>query len=62
MKKEIRDKRKKLLKESLRLRDLANETPGEKGFEIRDNQNDVYHKWKFYDGIIKADDKINRKH
>ena len=62
MKKEIRDKRKKLLKESLRLRDLANENSGDKGFQIRDKHDVIYKKWKFYDSIIKANDKINRKH
>lgn len=61
MKRSVRDTRENLRKESIKLRNLANETPGEKGIKIRDNQNDIYHKWKFYDSIIKANDKINKK-
>ena len=58
MNREIRDVRDKLRKQSITLRNLANETSGEKGFEIRDKQNQVYNKWKFYTNILKANDKI----
>lgn len=59
MNKGIREKKDNLYEESVLLRNLANETPGEKGFLIRDKQNEVYKKWEFYANIIKANDKVN---
>lgn len=59
MKKEIREKRNELYQTSLRMRDIANDTKGEKGIEIRKKQDDVYKKWKFYHNIIKKMDEKN---
>lgn len=57
MKREIRDEREKLYRESLRMRNLANEISGKKSFEIREEQDKVYHKWKFYTNMIKEFEK-----
>ena len=61
MKKEIREKRHDLYRKSLKLRDLSNSFDGEKSYEIRKKQDEIYNKWKFYNNIIKADDKINKQ-
>lgn len=60
MRREIREKRHKLYQDSVRLRDCSNEGKGEHTFKIREKQDEVYKKWKFYDEIIKANDKINK--
>lgn len=57
MKPEIRNKRNKLLKESKLLRlKMQNAKSVCQFLEIRDLQTNVYNKWKFYDGLIKAFD------
>jgi hypothetical protein len=61
MKKEIRDTREKLYKESLRLREIANDVGGYKAFEIRREQDKLFRKWEFYINILKANDKIDKK-
>lgn len=58
MKREIREKRKKIYLESKRLREIAYlGSTFEKAEEIRKEQDDLYKKSKFYDGIIKAMEK-----
>ena len=39
------------------MRNIANEIGGKKSFEIREEQDKVYHKWKFYNNIIKEIEK-----
>lgn len=57
MKREIREKRNEFLKESVKLRNLALDFKGEKSFEVRKKQNEIYNKWKFYSNIIKEMEK-----
>lgn len=59
MKREIRDRRYKLLLKSLDLRRRANNCKNiDKTIELRALQTDIFNLYKFYDGIIKAFDKI----
>lgn len=57
MKKEIRQKRNELLKESVKLRGVALDFEGQKSIELRKKQDATYNKWKFYDNIIKQIEK-----
>lgn len=57
MKREIRDEREKLYRESLKMRQIANETSGKKSFEIREAQDKMYNKWKFYTNMIREMEK-----
>lgn len=57
MKKEIREKRNQLLKESINLRELAFDFEGNKSIEIRKKQDETYNKWKFYTNMIKEFEK-----
>ncbi len=62
MKKEIRDKRNKLKRNSIRLRALTWEEnlPDETIKKIRKKQDDEYKKYKFYDNLIKANERIKK--
>lgn len=58
----IRDKREKLRRESTLLRESAfDKKVIEEQLIIREKQNKVYNKWKFYDSIIKASEKVNSR-
>ena len=61
MKKEIREKRKELYIKSIKLRSLAGDINGKRSYQLRDQQDDVFKRWQFYNGIIKASDKIKDK-
>lgn len=62
MKKEIRDKRFKLLKEGKKLQELSlNDCDFDNAIRIKEQQQEVYDKFKFYDEFIKANDKLKRK-
>lgn len=62
MKREIRDRRNELRETSVRLRKLAWDCDYEEGknFKIRENQTDQYKRFNFFDGMIKATEKITR--
>lgn len=63
MKREIRDKRNELREESKRLKELAWSSEfgeGQNTFEIRERQNDRFNRFKFFDGMIKASDKVRK--
>lgn len=57
MKKEIREKRNELLKESIKLRGVALDFDGEKSNGLRKKQDEIYKKWKFYTNMIKEFEK-----
>ena len=63
MKREIRDKRNDLREGSKRLQELAwnEELRSKKGFELREKQEEQFKKFKFYDGMIKAADKVKEE-
>lgn len=53
--KNLRDQRYKLYKESKTLQQAAlDEDNKKRSYAIKQKQNDAYHKWKFFDGYIKA--------
>lgn len=59
MKREIRDKRTELYFKSIRLQScMFDSSTVKKTQELKKEQDDVYNRWKFYDGILKANDKI----
>lgn len=60
MKREIRDKRDKLRKSSMRLRELTLDCDleMEETLQLRKKQDEQYKKYEFYDNLIKANDKI----
>lgn len=60
MDKEIRIKRNKLRDGSIRLKELAfyDNLGSDTNFKIREKQEKQYKKYKFYDGFIKAADKV----
>lgn len=62
MKREIRDRRNELRETSVRLRKLAWDCDyeEEKNFKIREKQHEQYKRFNFYDGMIKANEKITR--
>ena len=62
MKREIRDRRNELRETSVRLRELAwdCEYAEGKNFTIREKQEDQYKRFNFFDGMIKATEKITR--
>lgn len=56
--KNLRDERYKILRQSTLLQQaVINEDNKGKAFKIKKKQNEVYKKWKFYDGFIKAQEK-----
>lgn len=61
--KNIYTERSKLQREGIIMRRLASskETKIEKAFEIRKHQEEQYKKWQFYDGFIKAKDRMKTK-
>ena len=64
MKRDVRDKRKKYLKDSMRLKELTAPC-GQENYDqimkMRKAQKELYEKWRFYDGIIKANEKFNKE-
>ena len=62
MKREIRDRRNALRETSKRLRELAwnCDFSEEKNFRLRERQDEEYKRFKFYDSMIKANEKVNR--
>lgn len=59
MNRKIRERRKELKTTWIGLRESANRTNSiEKGVNLRILEDKIYRLWKFYDGIIKAFDKI----
>lgn len=62
MKREIRDKRNKLRKSSMKLRELTLDCGFEieKTLELRKKQDDQYKRYEFYDEFIKANEKVRR--
>lgn len=61
MKREIRDKRKKLLIQSMELRTLHFDPQCNNQDEILEQQDKLYKKWSFYDNMIKASEKVKKK-
>jgi hypothetical protein len=61
MKREIRDKRHKLQHQWGELRGLALDSDKCNGMKLRKEEDKVYKKWQFYDGIIKAMEVVNEK-
>ena len=64
IKREVRDKRIRYYKSSKRLRELSapcGEESSKQINKIRKSQNELYMKWRFYDGFIKASEKHNSK-
>lgn len=63
MKREIRDKRNELREESKRLKELAWNCDFKevKNFKIREKQDDRFKRFKFYDGMIKANEKVKEE-
>lgn len=53
----IRDRREKLRQESIRLSELFMEQD-DFNFELYEEQDEIYKKWKFYDNLIKNIDKV----
>lgn len=60
MKREIRDKRANLLKKAKGLRDLQFDEENERSGQTVKEQDDVYKRYKFYDNIIKTNDKMKK--
>lgn len=60
MKREIRDKRANLLKKAKGLRDLQFDEENERTDQTTKEQDDVYKRYKFYDNIIKTNDKMKK--
>jgi AraC-like DNA-binding protein len=59
MKREIRDKRDKLREGSKRLRELALDCGFEQSnYNVRVKQEEQFKRFKFYDGMIKASEKV----
>lgn len=57
--KETRQKRSELCRESFRIRKAMSEDVSyEKMMELKRKQNEIYKKWDFYNGFIKAQEKI----
>lgn len=57
--KEIREERNRLCKQSKLLREKAFDAKSfDVSMKIRENQNQVYNKWKFYDNMIKTMEQI----
>lgn len=59
MKQEIRKRKNELLKQSINLRNYALDFDGKKSIEIREKQDEVYNRWKFYSNMIKEMEKHN---
>lgn len=61
MNKDIRKKRYELLIKSKNLRELSTMQKYEKRKKLRDKQDEIYKKYKFYDNIIKSMEKNNER-
>lgn len=63
MKREVRDKKEQLYKQTKILKKLywENNLSYEKGTQLREEQNEVYNKWVFYNEMLKANDKLKCK-
>lgn len=64
IKRDIREKREKLYKDSRRLRELSapcGEESDRQLKKMRKDQKVLYEKWRFYDGIIKTHEKVNKE-
>ena len=60
MKRDVREKKERLYKESLLLRlEASNTGDYDKSIELRKKQDKLYKKWLFYSNIIKQMDKTN---
>ena len=60
MKRDVREKKERLYKESVLLRFEASNTGNyDKSIELRKRQDKLYKKWLFYSNIIKQMDKTN---
>lgn len=60
MKREIRDKRANLLKKAKGLRELQFDEENERAEKTHKEQDDAYKRYKFYDNIIKTNDKMKK--
>ena len=60
MKREIRDKRNEYRDYSVRLKELSwkQELSSRENFILRERQDECYKRFKFYDSMIKANDKV----
>ena len=61
MKREIREKRSNLLKKARGLRDLQFAEENERGDKITKEQDAMYKKYKFYDNLIKIEEKMRKE-
>ena len=63
MKREIREKRDKLRKSSMKLRELTLDCDvrTEKTLQLRKIQDEQYKKYEFYDNFIKANERVKDK-
>ena len=61
MKREIREKRSNLLKKTRGLRDLQFAEENERGDKITREQDAMYKKYKFYDNLIKIEEKMRKE-
>ncbi len=63
MKKEIREKRNELRETSKKLRELTWEKnlTWEESHKLREKQEEQYKRFRFYDNIIKANEKVKEK-
>lgn len=64
LKKDVRETRKKYLLYAIRLRELSAPCGNESQKQLdrmRKDQKILYEKWRFYDGIIKTNEKLNKK-
>lgn len=57
MKSDVREMRYKLLIQSKKLRMLSSKAKGDKGFDLRKKQEEIYKKWEFYDKLLKTENK-----
>ena len=55
----IRNKREELRKKSVGLREIAIDETADNSIEIRDKQDEIYNRWKFYDKVIKSVERVN---
>lgn len=63
MKRDVRDKKEKLYKQTKILRKLYWDygLSYEKGVALREQQNKLYDKWNFYNNMLKAEEKLKCK-
>lgn len=61
MKREIRDKRTKLFKNAKGLRELQFDAENERGIATHKEENDAWKRYKFYDNMIKIDEKMRKE-